>query len=58
MVRRLFLVFLLFFLLDQPATAQLSWDENMEKFSVVLSMTLDNNVYRVRAKPPKGVAPR
>lgn len=35
--------------------AQLVWNESMDKYSAILPLTLDNNVYRVRAKPPEGV---
>ena len=40
------------------ASAQLVWNQEMDKYSAILPLTLDNNVYRVRAKPPEGVEPR
>ena len=39
------------------ASAQLVWQQEMGKFSIVLPLTLDNNVVRIRAKPPEGVDP-
>jgi hypothetical protein len=39
------------------ASAQLVYQQNMDKYSAVLPMTLDNDVYRIRAKPPEGVKP-
>jgi hypothetical protein len=39
------------------ASAQLVWQQEMKEFSVVLPLTLDNNVIRIRAKPPEGVKP-
>jgi hypothetical protein len=30
----------------------------MEKYSIVIPLTLDNNVVRIRAKPPEGVSPQ
>jgi hypothetical protein len=40
------------------ASAQLVWQQKMEKYSAILPLTLDNDVLRIRAKPPTGVAPR
>jgi hypothetical protein len=40
------------------ASAQLVWQQEMGKYSVVVPLTLDNNVYRIRAKPPEGVKPQ
>jgi hypothetical protein len=39
-------------------SAQLVWDQEMKEYSAILPLTLENNVYRVRAKPPEGVRPR
>jgi hypothetical protein len=39
------------------ATAQLVWNQQMDEYSAILPLTLDNDVIRVRAKPPKDVAP-
>ena len=40
-----------------PLMAQLVWNQQMDRYSVVVPLTLDNNVYRIRAKPPEGVKP-
>ena len=37
--------------------AQLVYQQEMDKYSAILPLTLDQNVYRVRAKPPTGVMP-
>jgi hypothetical protein len=44
-------------LLDRNTTAQLVYQQEMKEYSAILPLTLDNTVYRVRAKPPEGVAP-
>jgi hypothetical protein len=41
------------------ANAQLVWNgEKMEKSSAILPLSLENEVYRIRCKPPEGVKPR
>ncbi len=40
------------------SNAQLVWNQKMDKYSAVLPLTFEDDVYRVRAKPPEGVAPR
>lgn len=37
--------------------AQLVWNQKMEQHSAILPLTLDNDVYRIRAKPPVGIKP-
>lgn len=44
--------------LASQASAQLVWQQKMDKYSAILPLTLDNNVYRIRAKPPEGVKPQ
>ena len=44
-------------LLVTAASAQLVWNTKMDKFSAILPLTLEEDVYRVRAKPPEGVSP-
>lgn len=44
-------------LLAAESQAQLVWDTKMEKYSAILPLTLEDDVYRVRAKAPEGVAP-
>jgi hypothetical protein len=39
------------------ARGQLVYEQKMDKYSAILPMTLDNDVYRVRCKPPEGVKP-
>lgn len=39
------------------ATGQLVWDTEMTTYSAILPLNLEENVYRVRAKPPSGIAP-
>jgi hypothetical protein len=41
--------------LAADARAQLVWNQEMKEYSAVLPLTLDENVYRIRAKPPEGV---
>lgn len=41
-----------------PLSAQLVWQQKMDQYSAILPLTLDNNVYRIRAKPPEGVVPQ
>jgi hypothetical protein len=48
---------LLFTVIGTEAAAQLVWDERMEKYSAVLPLSLNDDVYRIRAKPPVGVEP-
>src|SRR4051794_6688625 len=55
--RALASVILLIALLVTSASAQLVWNQKMEKYSAILPLTLEDDVYRVRAKPPEGVAP-
>jgi hypothetical protein len=43
--------------LVSDATAQLVWNQQMDKYSAILPLTLENDVYRIRAKPPEGLAP-
>jgi hypothetical protein len=38
--------------------AQLVWQQSMDQYSAILPLTLDNNVYRIRAKPPAGITPQ
>lgn len=38
--------------------AQLTWDQQMDDYSAILPLTLENSVYRVRAKPPEGIMPQ
>jgi hypothetical protein len=40
-----------------PVAAQLVYNQEMTEHSAILPLTLDNNVYRVRAQPPDGVKP-
>src|SRR4051812_43153810 len=41
------------------ANAQLVWNgEKMDTYSAVLPLSLENDVYRIRCKPPEGVQPR
>jgi hypothetical protein len=44
--------------LFSDATGQLVYQQKMEKHSAILPLTLDNDVYRIRAKPPSGVSVR
>lgn len=46
------------FIFIGEANGQLVWNQEMDKYSAILPLTLDNNVYRVRAKPPKDVTPQ
>lgn len=55
--RRFFLFALLSFFSVMEASAQLVYQQKMDNYSAILPMTLDNDVYRVRCKPPEGVAP-
>jgi hypothetical protein len=50
------LMFLTTLLLSE-AGAQLVWNQKMQKYSAILPLTLEDDVYRVRAKPPEGVKP-
>lgn len=50
-------VVLLTSLLVTRASAQLVWNQEMDEYSAILPLTLDNNVYRIRAKPPEGITP-
>jgi hypothetical protein len=45
-------------LLAAEAGAQLVWQQAMDKYSAILPLTLDNSVYRIRAKPPEGIRPQ
>ena len=46
-------------LLLAEASAQIVWNgQKMDKYSAILPLTLDNDVYRIRCKPPEGVPPR
>src|SRR5687767_13965485 len=45
-------------LISAQASAQLVYQQQMDTYSAILPMTLDNNVYRIRAKPPKGIVPQ
>src|SRR3954471_21442564 len=54
----LFILFTLLTLSVTEASAQLAYQQKMDKYSAILPMTLDNDVYRVRCKPPEGLAPR
>jgi hypothetical protein len=40
------------------SNAQLVYQQEMDQYSAILPLTLDNNVYRVRAKPPQGITPQ
>jgi hypothetical protein len=40
------------------AGAQLVYQQKLDKHSAILPLTLDNDVYRVRCKPPEGIEPR
>src|SRR5690242_5361910 len=40
------------------ANAQLVYQQKMDHYSAILPLTLDNDVIRVRCKPPEGLAPR
>ena len=40
------------------AAGQLVYQQKLDKYSAILPLTLDDDVYRVRCKPPDGVAPR
>lgn len=48
---------LLAILLASHASAQLAWNQKMDRYSAILPLTLEDDVYRVRAKPPEGVTP-
>lgn len=45
-------------LMTTESYGQLVWNQEMDDYSAILPLTLDNNVYRVRAKPPEGVTPQ
>src|SRR5688572_27975935 len=45
-------------LLVVDAAAQLVFQQEMKKQSAILPLTLDNDVYRIRAKPPAGIEVR
>jgi hypothetical protein len=51
----LFVLLTLFFISE--ASSQLVYQQKMDKYSAILPMTLDNDVDRVRCKPPEGVKP-
>jgi hypothetical protein len=42
--------------LGVEARAQLVWNQEMKEYSAVLPLTLDEDVYRIRAKPPADVS--
>jgi hypothetical protein len=48
---------LLLTLFATEASAQLVYQQQMDKYSAILPLTLNDDVYRVRATPPEGVAP-
>ena len=46
---------MLLMLFAVDTNAQLVWNQSMDKYSAIVPLTLDNNVVRVRAKPPAGI---
>jgi hypothetical protein len=44
-------------ILVTESSAQLVWNQKMDTVSAILPLTLEDDVYRIRAKPPEGVAP-
>jgi len=55
--RTLTICWLLISVLVAEARAQLVWDMEMDTYSAILPLTLEENVYRIRAKSPEGIAP-
>lgn len=51
-------ILLLLIWMATEASAQLVWNQKMDTYSAILPLTLDNDVNRIRAKPPEGIAPR
>jgi hypothetical protein len=50
-------VLLLLSFFTAKAPAQLVYQQQIDKYSAILPLTLNDDVYRVRAKPPEGVTP-
>lgn len=44
-------------LLGSGVHGQIVWQQKMDKYSAILPLTLDNDVYRIRCKPPQDVKP-